>query len=142
MYFVRKQRMEMGSKVVMFLLLKSVTVMVFLYYLFIVVFLKVFIVVFICTLNEPTFYLLFLFLFFSNNKRNIENGWYRTPKYHQTWRRRMFNFLTKNVENFGAVTYAQYPTFSKETKKIFFHQTTFRSGMRGWIWQKVTMLLV
>lgn len=32
----------------------------------------------------------------------------------------MFNFLTKNVENFGAVTYAQYPTFSKETKKIFF----------------------
>lgn len=142
MYFVRKQRMEMGSNVVMFLLLKSVTVMVFLYYLFIVVFLKVFIVVFICTLNEPTFYLLFLFLFFSNNKRNIENGWYRTPKYHQTWRRRMFNFLTKNVENFGAVTYAQYPTFSKETKKIFFHQTTFRSGMRGWIWQKVTMLLV
>lgn len=142
MYFVRKQRMEMGSNVVMFLLLKSVTVMVFLYYLFIVVFLKVFIVVFICILNEPTFSLLFLFLFFSNNKRNIENGWYRTPKYHQTWRRRMFNFLTKNVENFGAVTYAQYPTFSKETKKIFFHQTTFRSGMRGWIWQKVTMLLV
>lgn len=120
MYFVRKQRMEMGSNVVMFLLLKSVTVMVFLYYLFIVVFLKVFIVVFICILNEPTFSLLFLFLFFSNNKRNIENGWYRTPKYHQTWRRRMFNFLTKNVENFGAVTYAQYPTFSKETKKIFF----------------------
>lgn len=111
MYFVRKQRVEKGSNVVMFLLLKSVTVMVFLYYLFIVVF--------ICILNEPTFYLLFLFLFlfFSNNKRNIENGWYRTPKYHQTWRRRMFNFLTKYVENFGAVTYAQYPTFSKETKK-------------------------